>query len=299
MMYFSRGFKGEIPMNIEVSAKKFLHNYHSSLYELFGIVTDWIDGSGKHHNLCPKEHCTAFCRMIMSTNTGNNACVRSTIRAIEKAKASGQIQLYECHAGMVDAVIPLFIEGRYIGSLSTGQFLLSKPSMKHFKKVCKLTASLPLDREGLKKCYFRMPYLEKNKCDNLLTLVSLVGEYVIEMESRLVFLESVDERKPIHAARKYMESHFSEKLSIPKIAAKINVSESSLSHLFKKETNTTPIQYLNEFRVKKAIDLLTNTNLLASEIADRVGFQSLPNFDRVFRKITGMTPAVCKKCRIR
>ena len=83
----------------------------------------------------------------------------------------------------------------------------------------------------------------------------------------------------------------SEDISIKIAAEKIKVSYYYYCKLFKKETGLTFIDYITQKRVEKAKSiLLTSTSKNITEIAYEVGFQSVCQFGRSFRKITGTNP---------
>ncbi|GIP40167.1 hypothetical protein J31TS4_34470 [Paenibacillus sp. J31TS4] len=88
----------------------------------------------------------------------------------------------------------------------------------------------------------------------------------------------------------YMQDHFTEELSLKQAAEMINMSESYLSFLFKKETGTGFTDCLNTLRVDKAAYLLTHTAMPIYEISLQVGYENINYFGRLFKKIKGMSP---------
>lgn len=61
---------------------------------------------------------------------------------------------------------------------------------------------------------------------------------------------------------------------------------------------TSPFEYLYHVRIKAAINLLQSTRLPVSEIAERVGYQSLSSFNRHFLRIVGTSPLAYRKQRM-
>ena len=70
----------------------------------------------------------------------------------------------------------------------------------------------------------------------------------------------------------------------------MNMSEAYFSRFFKRISGMTFSMYLNHIRVNRAIDLIKNTDLSMTEIAMTCGFETIRNFNRVFRQITGYAP---------
>ena len=94
----------------------------------------------------------------------------------------------------------------------------------------------------------------------------------------------------IWKARKFIHEHSDDELSLTKVAKFSNISGNHLSEKFKEVTGINFVDYIPRIRVGKAHDLLENSNLRISEIAFAVGFQSLSQFNRVFKKLTRKSP---------
>ena len=99
--------------------------------------------------------------------------------------------------------------------------------------------------------------------------------------------ESLPRLAPIFA---YIEEHADEPIRIKDAARMCATSPCSFMNLFKQVTGQSFVAYLNEFRVKKAQDLLVNTNKSIAEISLEVGFCNQSYFTVVFRQIVGDTP---------
>jgi AraC-like DNA-binding protein len=95
----------------------------------------------------------------------------------------------------------------------------------------------------------------------------------------------------IWKARKFIKEHSTEELSLSKVAKAANISRTHLSEKFKQITGTNFVEYVARARFEKACELLRDVDLRVSEIAFAVGFQSLSQFNRVFKKFSGKSPS--------
>jgi transcriptional regulator GlxA family with amidase domain len=95
----------------------------------------------------------------------------------------------------------------------------------------------------------------------------------------------------IWKARKFIEKHSTEELSLSKVAKAVNISTNHLSEKFKQVTGIKFVDYVAQMRFENARDLLRNPNRRISEIAFAVGFQSLSQFNRVFKKLARKSPS--------
>ncbi len=94
----------------------------------------------------------------------------------------------------------------------------------------------------------------------------------------------------IYAVASYIHNHFSEDLSLDMLAQEFFLSAYYLSHLFKKVTGFTLINYIQMTRTKNAQQLLLYTDIKITEIAEQCGFTSFSQFNRVFNKFCKMSP---------
>ena len=100
----------------------------------------------------------------------------------------------------------------------------------------------------------------------------------------------VAEPVTIWKARKYIQECSDEDLPLTRVASFVNINPNYFSEKFKEVTGLNFVDYLARVRVAKAMELLLNKNLRVSEIAFAVGFQSLSQFNRVFKRICGESP---------
>lgn len=106
--------------------------------------------------------------------------------------------------------------------------------------------------------------------------------------------EKYSENAILKAAR-YMEEHYSESLPLQQVASQVHLNAAYFSHLFKKETGRSFIDYLIELRMEKAKQLLCNTDMKITEVSGTIGYD-LPNyFAKLFKQSTGLSPKDYRK----
>lgn len=88
----------------------------------------------------------------------------------------------------------------------------------------------------------------------------------------------------------WVDDHLLKDISLHDLAEAMNISYNYAGKLFKDRAGVSFIEYLHRKRVERAIRLMDETDMIIEEIAGAVGFASITNFFRVFKKITGVTP---------
>lgn len=88
----------------------------------------------------------------------------------------------------------------------------------------------------------------------------------------------------------YIRLNYHKNIQITHVAQYTGISDRYLRSLFTQHLNLSPIDYLNQVRINKAIDLLQSTELSIKEIGFQCGFQSPQYFSRIFKQQTGVSP---------
>ncbi|UYQ94971.1 AraC family transcriptional regulator [Chitinophaga horti] len=88
----------------------------------------------------------------------------------------------------------------------------------------------------------------------------------------------------------YIQINLKKPLTIAHLAARINQNRDYFSRQFLEFTGMRPLNYVHEKRIERAQYLIAASSAPYADIAEEVGFDSLPHFSKVFKKITGNTP---------
>jgi two-component system response regulator YesN len=131
----------------------------------------------------------------------------------------------------------------------------------------------------------------------LSTELSDIGFLYMKSLRELGFMhldEGVHTVKPVHrlvrAALDYIDEHYATDITLATIADKLEVNANYLSGLFKSETGFTFTHHLTHHRLKKAKELLRDTNLKIYQIGEQVGYSDQAYFSRLFKSSEGITP---------
>lgn len=106
---------------------------------------------------------------------------------------------------------------------------------------------------------------------------------------------SMDTQRLVRLAMLFIHENYAQPITRGDIARHINIAEDYLTFCFRQELGTTPIKYLQRYRVHQAKLLLKNTNRSVTEIALQVGFADSGYFSRVFHRETGMSPETFRR----
>ena len=139
-------------------------------------------------------------------------------------------------------------------------------------------------------------YREMEKITDRQELYEFMHRETEQLLDKAEVLRSNRQYQAVSRAKDYIQQHYSDSaLSLQQIADSSGISSTYLSSLFTEYTGDTLVTYLNNYRVEAAKDLLVNTRIIIKEVGFRTGFNTVQNFNRVFKKATGITPGDYRK----
>lgn len=151
-----------------------------------------------------------------------------------------------------------------------------------------------IDIEQFFKEKINLDYLDKlQKLKTLKSLLNWLKNFVIEIAMNIKNKDNIPYY--IHAAIKYIQSHYMEDLNLEKVAREVYMNPWYFSTQFKKYVGLSFSEYLNQVRVKIAKELLKQKDLKVYQVAEMVGFQDATYFSTVFKNIENISPKEYQK----
>ncbi len=145
--------------------------------------SDELDGPGRT-SPSPSTH---FCDLVHGFGSHEEqTCGRSDKPARERCRATGRSQVYPCHVGLTDIAVPVVCEGRYLGTLFSGQVLTHPPTTEGFAYVRAALDGQPhIDMARLEEAYFRVPVVTTAQLAEMLRVLEVFARYLSNAWKRL------------------------------------------------------------------------------------------------------------------
>lgn len=162
---------------------------------------------------------------------------------------------------------------------------------------------ISLDEEGFQQFNTLFELLsnltDKNDIYNSVEITSILTR-LLALMVQYSLTSSSSERETSHHSRvqsaiDYIETHFTEKITLDELASKAYLSKYHFLRVFKEQTGISPIEYLSGIRISRAKILLKSTDMTLSEISEVTGFCDSKSLIRVFKDKTGETPGRYRK----
>lgn len=253
-----------------------------------------------------------FCRVIRANLISRKRCLCSEASSRMEAIRRGGPFIYRCHCGLVNVVVPIMVEDKFLGAMMSGQVRLKNDDSEKAIQLIDEISSLMADKEAAQKqlleMYERLPEMEFTTIDEIADLVEAIVKHAVAAAVRKCYREEsyqlplsaepenpltespVKPDSPIYPALVFILEHPGDKVSLKKMAELCNLSPSYFSRVFSRDMGETFIHYTNRQKMELAKKLLSETNQSVLQIAGELGYLDTGHFINVFKRFAGITP---------
>ena len=235
-----------------------------------------------------------FCALTARSAGGCAACLKAQTEIQSRLRRKLAPQRVICFAGLTDVAVPVVVAGRHVATLWSGQLFQRKPTRAQFGRLCRqlIEWGLGQDLRRIETVYFRTPIVSEERLQAIVRLLSLFADHLAAHANRSLLAKRIDERPCVAQAKSFAQTHAGGPLTMRHAAQHVNLSPFYFCKLFRKATGLTFTDYVARVRMERARSLLANPWLRVTDVAGRAGFQSISQFNRVFRRHAGTSPTV-------
>lgn len=278
-------------MNILFDEER-LRKLIANLKILTGVPANVLDPDGRDINLF-RDH-PPFCRAINDLPEGHQRCIACDQCKIQHYTAEKGFQFYRCHAGICEAVMPLYDKNNPLAYLAVGCYLDDSPIEEQWEHTRSLLDWWPDGPDALRDAFFQFRQYSQQEIQAYAETLEALSAY-IRLKGMILTAEQTDLQK----LELYLDQHYMEKLSLASISKELHMGRTKLCALAKELSGgRTLSQLISQRRIDAAKRLLVQSSLPISAIGESVGVSDYNYFSKVFRAATGMTPSAFRKnCR--
>ncbi|MDL2300945.1 AraC family transcriptional regulator [Lachnospiraceae bacterium OttesenSCG-928-D06] len=150
-------------------------------------------------------------------------------------------------------------------------------------------------REESVKWLFELIASFNEKLDNVDRVLGYFYLLMSCFEKKQAAFRELDERSHYKKGVFFIKNNYSYQIQIKEVADFVGIDRTYLYKIFMRQSGMSPKQYLSEYRLIKAKDMLQNTLYQITEIAYSCGYHDSSSFCRYFQKALGVTPAKYRK----
>lgn len=234
----------------------------------------------------------SFCALMGSCSKSCAGCLRQQHTVEDGAETAPKSGV--CFAGLTESMIPVRIGERVVAYLQTGQILHRPPTEAGYRRAVQQLREwgASLDAAQARKAFFASPVMPRMRYESVLRLLGIFADHLAVVANQIMVKQAAAELPSVARARSYIAEHLADEISLGEVAHAVGMSPFYFCKTFHKVTGVTFIDYVARLRVEKVKQLLINPHVRISEAAFEAGFQSLSQFNRVFRRVAGEAPTV-------
>lgn len=240
----------------------------------------------EHHQ---KTNENRFCALLSQRPATLAVCLKSHADIIRHTGTKPCTET--CPFGLTETAVPVRLGEKTIGFLRIGQVLRRSAIQSDKARAASKLAECGVPFTGeIRKAWEATEIIPKEKYGAIVRLLTFFAEQLSTFVNQIVIEKQNAEPLLVRKAREYIANNKTESLSLTNVAKASGASVFHFCKVFKKTTGLRFTDYVARVRLEDAKTELLNPNRRISEIAYDVGFQSLTQFNRVFKRIFGQSP---------
>jgi AraC-like DNA-binding protein/ligand-binding sensor protein len=236
-----------------------------------------------------KKNENPFCAMLAEHPETLAVCLQAHEEMI---RHTGDLpHTVTCPFGLTETAVPIKLGEETIGYLRIGQVLRHMRAKSDRSKVTR-----ELARHGMRfgseirRAWEKNPLISPDKYNAIVRLLTFFAEQLSALINQIVLEKQNAEPLLVQKAREYIANNKTDSLSLAAVAQASGASVFHFCKVFKRSTGLKFTDYVARVRLEDAKTQLLNPNRRISEIAYDVGFQSLTQFNRMFKRVFGQSP---------
>ncbi len=240
-----------------------------------------------HHG---KRNENRFCALLADIPETLGVCLRAHDELTRSVKEGAHS--ITCPFGLTETSIPVKAGGHTVAFLRVGQAMRHEGTAADAKRTAKQLRrcgqSFP---PALRRAWEETPHLSYGRYDAIVGLLGFFARQLSELANEIMLREREGEPALVRKARAYITAHREERLTLAEVAEASGASVYYFCKVFKKATGLRFTDFVSRVRLEDARRELLKPERRVSEIAYQVGFQSLTQFNRAFKRVFGESPS--------
>lgn len=269
---------------LKIIFKEELQKIFDHFSSIFDTKTLFYSSEGEIIKVGLNRPNSQYCQLIQNKLYGIQSCLTTDQQKRNEARSKGKTIRFFCHAGLREALAPIYSDGDLLGYIGFGQFRQYRDIPK---KVLDDWIQKYKDPTELVKAYEKLPHYSKEKEEDILELFSSLVHHIVSQHMVIAKGDFL-----LHKIVSYIHSHIDSVISLSEVSSYVGRSQSTISHVFKKKLNMSFKQAVLNIKFDKAEEYFqTSPHLKVSEVAEKIGYEDPLYFSRIYKKYRKISPS--------
>ena len=264
----------------------------SAFWQATGLPVELVPSTEPHLLFTFRGNGSPFCRLMAQFTGSCIACQQTHLKLQQRIADHLATQVSCCFAGLSEFTMPVLVGGQHIATLFGGQVFQRKRTQAQFEGLMQQLRLWGIQSElrRIETAFFQTRVISQKQFQASLRLLTIFARFLAEDANRNLLAAEIPEQPCMTEAKSFILAHAEERMRLDDVAQHLHISAQHFSKLFKKATGVGFSEFLTRVRVQNAKDLLAKPGILIHDVASKVGFGSLSQFNRVFRRYAGCSP---------
>jgi AraC-like DNA-binding protein len=262
-------------------------------YNLGEILKHFFEISGmdiaivstKNRIIARKYSQVPFCSCIHKSEKCLEMCEKSDTYHLNRAMETGRLEVYRCPFGLHEAIMPIRKNEEVVAFLFLGMGMedTEEGRTTPYEKATETAPSL--NKKAVLKSIDGVPAFSHEKLESFAAMLPFLASYI---EANNLLPDS--EMTIGQLTKGYIKENLDKKITLSDISWHLHCSTVTITEHFKREYGITVMEYVMHKRMRKAEQLLYNSELPIKDISEACGFPNMEYFSRSFKSVHGMSP---------
>lgn len=263
--------------------KKEIQEIFDSFTSCFNIRINYFTPDIKELKVGLHKPVCSYCAFIQNKLKMRELCVMSDKTRGKEASEKKELINYTCHAGLEEAIHPVFFEETLLGFIVIGQFRNTDKISPHLIRAC---SKKDVDADELENAFLKVPQYTDKQTRNILNLFKILVKYIVSQQ-----MIARKGNIVINSIIQIMEENINSQVTLSSVARAVGKSNSYISHLFKKYFDKSFSQMFIEMKLNKAEEFFRMMpDRTISEVAYTLGYNDPLYFSRIYKKYRKISP---------
>ncbi|QUI25321.1 PocR ligand-binding domain-containing protein [Vallitalea pronyensis] len=265
--------------------KNLLVDYYNLTKMRIAIFDD-----GFHEIASYPDRLSTYCRIIRNDVAMHKKCTLCDYNAFIQCKQQKSLHIYACHAGLTEAIVPIFADQTIIGYIMLGQVLTTKDRHALWHEISESMKAHDVDLTALKIAFDNKRNVHQNVINSSAHMMKICASYLYSSHKLVLKKDSLPQKIDV-----FIGENLRNDLSVPLICNQFQIGKTKLYDIANQSYGMGIAKHITQIRLQRAKEYLMDTDLPIYEIADLVGIYDYNYFTKVFKKETGVTPKDFRK----
>jgi AraC-like DNA-binding protein/ligand-binding sensor protein len=255
-----------------------------AFYTLSGIRMGILDTDASEFFAYPREK-SLFCNIVRSHPSINSDCTKCDLVHMQKCKKMNYPITYTCHLGLTEVIAPVKEDDLIICYFMFGQIIIEEYKDQSYAAIYDKIKNEGFEDKDILNAIGSIRTVSGVKLKASVKVLETILSYIFSTK-----LVTLTKTKFLNRLNAYIDRHIADDIHVSDLSAYINISRTRLYELSKSYLDCGLSEYITNKKILYAKNLLKDTEIKISDLAEKVGFMDYNYFSKVFRKKTGVSP---------